>query len=142
MHFTIKNTRRERKNQMYVKLDMLFNKESDIPDFGSIQLVFTGKKEQGYLESGNKRFRKYVFLSQDLSKLNLITNALNGSIARAIDTGKVYILLSGTWTLTQSSGSGGSSSSSEEPEYNWGELSSGQSQSSQSNPDEDFWENF
>lgn len=141
MHFTIKNTRRERKNQMYVKLDMLFNKESDIPDFGSIQLVFTGKKEQGYLESGNKRFRKYVFLSQDLSKLNLIANALNGSIARAIDTGKVYILLNGTWTLTQSSGSG-SSSSSEEPEYNWGELGSEQSQSSQSNPDEDFWENF
>ena len=84
---------------MYVKLGMFFKSEIDAPDFGSISMYFVGPKEQGYVEDGNKKIRKYTLLSTDLNKLNNITNALDGSEALAVDTGNSYILSNNTWSL-------------------------------------------
>ena len=75
---------------MYVKLGMFFKSEIDAPDFGSISMYFVGPKEQGYVEDGNKKIRKYTLLSTDLNKLNNITNALDGSEALTVDTGNSY----------------------------------------------------
>lgn len=82
---------------MYSYMDIIFKSEDDAPDFGSIKMYFVGGKELGYIEEGNKRFRKYVLLSTDLTKLNLITNALNGSSAFVIDTGETYKLSDNGW---------------------------------------------
>lgn len=82
---------------MYIYMDMVFTSPSDVPDFGSIQMYFTGTKEEGYVEADNKKFRKYSFLSIDKSKLNNITNALDGSQALAVDTGDIYILYNNQW---------------------------------------------
>lgn len=84
---------------MYVKLGMFFKSEIDAPDFGSISMYFVGPKEQGYVEDGNKKIRKYTLLSTDLNKLNNITNALDGSEALTVDTGNSYILSNNTWSL-------------------------------------------
>lgn len=82
---------------MYSYMDIIFKSEDDAPDFGSIKMYFVGGKELGYIEEGNKRLRKYVLLSTDLTKLNLITNALNGSSAFVIDTGETYKLSDNGW---------------------------------------------
>lgn len=82
---------------MYYILDMPFESQSTAPDFGSIKMYFIGTAKQGYFEEKSKKFRKYTFLSQDLSKLNLITNALQGSTAEALDTGDTYYFLNDSW---------------------------------------------
>lgn len=85
---------------MYYILDMPFQSQATAPDFGSIKMYFVGAKAQGYLEENSKKFRKYTFLSQDLSKLNLINNALQGSTAEALDTGDTYYFLNNSWQKT------------------------------------------
>lgn len=80
---------------MYVYMGMFFNSPQDAPDFGSITMYFVGTKELGYVEEGHKRFRKYAFQSTDLNKLSLITNAIDGSEAFAVDTGITYVLYDG-----------------------------------------------
>ena len=67
-------------------MDMKF-KDDEAPDFGSIEMV--GKVYCGV--------RKYVLLSEDVSKLDLITNAGSGSAAVCADTGDVYIKHDETW---------------------------------------------
>ena len=82
---------------MYIYMGMSFNSQMDVPDFGSITMNFVGTKELGYVEEGYKRFRKYTFQSTDFSKLALITNALDGSEAFAVDTGTTYVLYNKAW---------------------------------------------
>ena len=84
---------------MYIYMGMFFNSQEDAPDFGSITMYFVGNKDLGYVEEGHKRFRKYAFQSTDLSKLSLITNALDGSEAFAVDTGTTYVLYNGQWSV-------------------------------------------
>jgi len=80
---------------MYIYMGMFFNSQQDVPDFGSIAMYYVGTKDLGYVEEGHKRFRKYTFQSTDLSKLSLITNAIDGSEAFAVDTGTTYVLYDG-----------------------------------------------
>ena len=87
---------------MYIYMGMFFNSPQDVPDFGSITMYFVGTKELGYVEEGHKRFRKYAFQSTDLNKLSLITNALDGSEAFAVDTGITYVLYNGQWSIKSS----------------------------------------
>ena len=87
---------------MYVYMGMFFNSPQDAPDFGSITMYFVGTKELGYVEEGHKRFRKYAFQSTDLNKLSLITNAIDGSEAFAVDTGITYVLYNGQWSIKSS----------------------------------------
>lgn len=67
-------------------MEMTFNTISEVPDFGSICLV---DSKNGY--------KSYRLLDSDVSKLNLITNAANGSDAFT-DKGRLFIKLSGIWT--------------------------------------------
>lgn len=90
---------------MYIYMGMFFNSPQDVPDFGSIKMYFVGTKDLGYVEEGNKRYRKYAFQSADISKLSLITNALDGSEAFAVDTGTTYVLYDGQWKLKRVSSS-------------------------------------
>lgn len=87
---------------MYIYMGMFFNSQQDVPDFGSIAMYFVGTKDLGYVEEGHKRFRKYAFQSTDLSKLSLITNAIDGSEAFAVDTGTTYVLYDGEWSIKSS----------------------------------------
>ena len=61
-------------------MGMLFN-EDEVPDFGSIRLT----------SSEGKSNKDYILNSEDLEKLNLITNAGQGSTALCIDTKELYI---------------------------------------------------
>lgn len=87
---------------MFYYLGMAFESEASCPDFGSIQMYFVGTRAQGYMEYGDIKFRKYTLLEEDLNKLNLINNAIAGSIAYALDTGNIYKLQggSGGWQLS------------------------------------------
>ena len=69
-------------------MGMIFSSDN-VPDFGSIRLT---KKRYNNVND-------YIFLSTDLSKLALITNAAEGSTALATDTGDLYILHMGTWSI-------------------------------------------
>ena len=71
---------------MVVVMGMTFENAADVPDFGSICLV---DSRNGY--------KSYRLLDSDVSKLNLITNAANGSDALT-DAGRMFIKLSGIWT--------------------------------------------
>ena len=66
---------------------MEFNSDN-VPDFGSIRMT---KQRDNHVND-------YIFLSTDLSKLSLITNAAEGSTALATDTGDLYILHMGLWS--------------------------------------------
>lgn len=87
---------------MYIYMGMFFNSQQDVPDFGSIAMYYVGTKDLGYVEEGHKRFRKYTFQSTDLNKLSLITNAIDGSEAFAVDTGITYVLYDGEWSIKSS----------------------------------------
>ena len=87
---------------MYIYMGMFINSQQDVPDFGSIAMYYVGTKDLGYVEEGHKRFRKYTFQSTDLSKLSLITNAIDGSEAFAVDTGTTYVLYDGQWSIKSS----------------------------------------
>ena len=69
-------------------MGMIFSSDN-VPDFGSIRLT---KKRYNNVND-------YIFLSTDLSKLALITNAAEGSTALATDTGDLYILHMGIWSI-------------------------------------------
>ena len=84
---------------MYIYMGMFFKSPQDVPDFGSITMYFVGTKQLGYVEEGHKRFRKYAFQSTDLNKLSLITNAIDGSEAFAVDTGTTYVLYNNQWNI-------------------------------------------
>ena len=66
-------------------MDMDFPND-DVPDFGSIRLVYV----HGYA-------RGYILLSADAEKLDLLSNAGSGSVALCADTGDVYIKHDATW---------------------------------------------
>lgn len=67
-------------------MGMIFPKDQ-APDFGSIRLVTA---EQSYVKN-------YILNSSDTSKLDLITNAGDGSIAYCIDTSQLYIKHLNKW---------------------------------------------
>jgi hypothetical protein len=71
---------------MVLIMGMQFNKE-EAPDFGSIRLVNTN---ENYTKS-------YLLNSEDVPKLELITNAEDGSIAYCVDTAELYIKHIGKW---------------------------------------------
>ncbi len=73
---------------MTTVMGMIFSSDT-VPDFGSIRLT---KKRYNNVND-------YIFLSTDLSKLSLITNAAEGSTALATDTGDLYILHMGIWSI-------------------------------------------
>lgn len=85
-------------------LDMFFPTGEDIPDFGTIRLTDVGKKiDEGVVKKDifghdiDMRLRKYVLMSKDIEKLDLISNASDGSKAFTADTGDTYILCDGVW---------------------------------------------
>ena len=71
---------------MVVIMGMTFQND-EVPDFGSIRLATVG---QHYVKN-------YILNSEDVPKLDLITNAGDGSIAYCVDTGQLYIKHLGNW---------------------------------------------
>lgn len=61
--------------------------ENAVPDFGSIRLT----------TQRHNNINDYIVLSTDISKLDDITNAAEGSTALCTDTGDLYILHVGEW---------------------------------------------
>lgn len=58
-----------------------------VPDFGSIRLT----------AQRHNNVNDYIILSTDISKLDGITNAAEGSTALCTDTADLYILHVGEW---------------------------------------------
>lgn len=73
-----------------VIMGMVFN-DVEPPDFGSI--CCTDLKGGANFKGKNE----YILKSTDISKLDLITNAADGSTALCTDTGDLYILHIGEW---------------------------------------------
>lgn len=73
-----------------IVMNMIFD-EGSVPDFGSIR----GTKLIGGESFKGKN--EYILKSTDVSKLDLITNASDGSTALCTDTGDLYILHVGEW---------------------------------------------
>ncbi len=71
---------------MIYVMDMVFEDESKVPDFGSIELV-----------QSNVPIKDYLLKSKDIDKLNTITNADVGSTAYCTDTGDWYIYHQKEW---------------------------------------------
>lgn len=69
-----------------IVMGMTFDSAS-VPDFGSIRLTV----------QRHNNVNDYIVLSTDISKLDGITNAAEGSTALCTDTGDLYILHGGTW---------------------------------------------
>ena len=61
--------------------------ENAVPDFGSIRLT----------TQRHNNVNDYITLSADISKLDEITAAAEGSTALCTDTGDLYILHVGEW---------------------------------------------
>lgn len=61
--------------------------ENAVPDFGSIRLT----------AQRHTNVNDYIVLSTDISKLDEITNAAEGSTALCTDTGDLYILHVSEW---------------------------------------------
>ena len=94
---------------MYYCMDMEFVSESSIPDFGSIRMYYVGDKTLGFVNwSSRIKLRGYTLLSKDINKLNLITNAADGSQALVVDTGQTYILCDSQWIEWVSNNGSGS----------------------------------
>lgn len=72
---------------MKIIMGMKFEDWEEVPDFGSIALV----------SSESMAVKHYRLLDSDVSKLNLITNASDGSDAFT-SKGRMFIKLSGDWT--------------------------------------------
>lgn len=111
-------------------MDMPFADKESAPDFGSIKMVYAGDRVFGYDadsltdNAGNAiemRVRKYVLLSEDISKLDLINNAADGSKAIIADTSKVKIFSDGEWRDWESSSGSGDSSIIEDA-MRWGDI--------------------
>ena len=87
---------------MYCYMEMIFPSEADAPDFGSIKMYYVGELKNGYQNYGiNNKVRGYTLLSDDIPKLDLITNAADGSQALVVDTGDVYVFCSEEWRKWQ-----------------------------------------
>lgn len=69
-----------------IVMGMVFDSES-VPDFGSIRMT----------AQRHNNVNDYIVLSTDISKLDDITNAAEGSTALCTDTGDLYILHVGEW---------------------------------------------
>lgn len=69
-----------------IVMGMTFDSES-VPDFGSIRMTV----------QRHNNVNDYIVLSADISKLDEITNAAEGSTALCTDTGDLYILHGGEW---------------------------------------------
>lgn len=67
-------------------MGMTFPKD-EAPDFGSVRLVTA---EQSYVKN-------YILNSEDISKLDLITNASDGSVAYCVDISQLYIKHLNKW---------------------------------------------
>ena len=72
---------------MKIIMGMKFEDWEEVPDFGSIALV----------SSESMAVKHYCLLDSDISKLDLITNASDGSDAFT-DRGRLFIKLSDVWT--------------------------------------------
>lgn len=94
---------------MFYHLDMPFESEQIAKStMGSIAMYYVGEYNQGFTGTIHK-VRGYTLLSADIGKLNLITNAADGSQALVVDTGRTYLLCDGQWReWTGNTGSGGS----------------------------------
>ena len=73
-----------------VTMGMVFN-DVEPPDFGSIRC--TDLKGGANFKGKNQ----YILKSTDVNKLDLITNAAEGSTAICVDTADLYILHMGEW---------------------------------------------
>lgn len=69
-----------------IVMGMVFESEN-VPDFGSIRMT----------AQRHNNVNDYITLSADISKLNDITNAAEGSTALCTDTGDLYILHVSEW---------------------------------------------
>lgn len=69
-----------------VIMGMIFDSDN-VPDFGSIRMT----------KSRYNGVNDYILKSTDLIKLDLITNAADGSTAICVDTADLYILHMGEW---------------------------------------------
>lgn len=67
----------------------MFFDTGEVPDFGSIYCV----------KLGHKGVNEYGLNSEDVSKLDNITNAAPGSTALCDDTGDIYRLTKTSWVL-------------------------------------------
>lgn len=74
-------------------MGMIFD-EGSVPDFGSIYVVPPLKSGANY-----KGKNDYRLFEEDVSKLDLITNAAPGSTALCVDTGNIYVLMKSGWVL-------------------------------------------
>ena len=86
-------------------MGMIFD-EGSVPDFGSIYAV---KLNGG---ANFKGINDYGLNEEDVSKLDLITNAAPGSTALCVDTGNIYVLMKSGWVLFGENSSTSSSTAS------------------------------
>lgn len=85
---------------MYMALDMQFNSPSQAAEkIGSIKMYYVGNPTTGYIKQDGKKIRQYILLSKDISKLNNITNALDGSHAFVVDIDETYTLCNNQWVI-------------------------------------------
>lgn len=92
---------------MYYYMDMPFESQTVAEQtLGSIKMFRRSPDRLGTAADGSDiRWRGYVLLATDISKLSNITNAAEGSEAFIADTGKIYMLCDGQWS--EWTGSGG-----------------------------------
>ena len=91
-------------------MEMSYEHEMDVPDFGTIQLIYSDERVFGMIETPIKtpiKRRVYTLLARDVSKLSLINNAADGSTAIVGDTSEIYMLCDGMWRKWVGSSSGG-----------------------------------
>lgn len=76
-------------NERYITImGITFDKNKDtIPDFGSIRFV----------DSNGIDANQYLLNSEDIDKLDLLTNAGEGSLAYCVDTKVLYVRHENTW---------------------------------------------
>lgn len=85
---------------MYMALDMTFQSPQQATEkIGDIKMYYVGLSTTGYIKADEKRFRQYILLSKDISKLNNITNALDGSNAFVVDIDETYTLCNNQWVI-------------------------------------------
>lgn len=82
------NSSRQSDERYKVIMGMVFDTyASEIPDFGSVRLV----------DSNGQNANQYLLNSEDIDKLDLITNAGDGSLAYCMDTKTLYARHENMW---------------------------------------------
>ena len=81
------------KKMTVIVMGMTFDSES-VPDFGSIRMT----------AQRHNNVNDYIVLSTDISKLDEITNAADGSTALAVDTKDLYVKITGVWSKVGGNG--------------------------------------